>query len=422
MPAVIGAGRGDVEEVRVAASALSGPDGPFRLRRPPGVTWPVPSTDRAAWPRLRPPPRRGRGGRHALTVSSQFGVVAAAAHPGRLGRPGPWAPAVARIEALYGPRHVLHLSLEEFARNLPARSQEAERWREGGRRVRWIRSHLRSAEGRREVRRMRALFRRFRGFGRPGLLVLFPTLRPSRSFRAEYPEAVEIGPLYPAPARRRRRGPPPRPRSGRARWIWYASPASCPELVEGLARGAERAGRRLVVDLRSDRPMGAPPPGRWVRFRRLPRLPARRWTSRFRAAELRLVTGSRSLLEAIDAGGPFLYFNGVTGRGARRRRHRPEKLDALLAAWRRAGASPRIRRDLADVARARRVAAVVADALADPAWAAAFPVGRPDPGLPAERSDGAAFVRAFALAWARSDRDVAGFLRGLRDGGRGSRP
>ncbi|MFG1530227.1 MAG: hypothetical protein AAFA34_03005, partial [Thermoplasmata archaeon] len=76
-------------------------------------------------------------------------------------------------------------------------------------------------------------------------------------------------------------------------------------------------------------------------------------------AELRIVTGSRSLLEALSDGRPFLYFNGIRGEGRRVRRHRPEKIARLLTAARTAGVAPELRRDLSDFARGRRVEEVV---------------------------------------------------------------
>jgi hypothetical protein len=87
-------------------------------------------------------------------------------------------------------------------------------------------------------------------------------------------------------------------------------------------------------------------------------MPPGRWHTRFRRAELRIVTGSRTLIEAMELGGPFLYFNGVLGQGTRRRPHRPEKIRAWLDLARRARVPIALRRDLADFARGRRVAEV----------------------------------------------------------------
>jgi hypothetical protein len=86
------------------------------------------------------------------------------------------------------------------------------------------------------------------------------------------------------------------------------------------------------------------------------------WQRRLEQAALRIVTGSRTLLEALELGGPFLYFNGVFGRGPARRRHRPEKIVELLAVVRNAGWPTDLCGDLADFARGRRVQEVTARA------------------------------------------------------------
>jgi hypothetical protein len=65
------------------------------------------------------------------------------------------------------------------------------------------------------------------------------------------------------------------------------------------------------------------------------------------------------LLEALELGGPFLYFNGLLGSGPSARRHRPEKIAALLRLGQQHGVPQSLRRDLSDFARGRRVRKVV---------------------------------------------------------------
>ena len=102
-------------------------------------------------------------------------------------------------------------------------------------------------------------------------------------------------------------------------------------------------------------------------------MPSRLWRKRFVTAGLRIVTGSRSLLEAIELGDPFLYFNGATYPHGRARRHRPEKVQGLLRLLARLGTPRPLRRDLDAFSRGQRVADVVRRAVNDPAWWAGFP-------------------------------------------------
>jgi hypothetical protein len=125
-------------------------------------------------------------------------------------------------------------------------------------------------------------------------------------------------------------------------------------------------------------------------------IPPSAWRARFRRADLRIVTGSRTLIEAMELGGPFLYFNGILGRGAGRRRHRPEKIRAWLDLARRAGVPPRLRRDLADFARGRRFAEVVRRAAhRDDGWSH-FPTSLGPTGFPADRAEAGRVIVAVA--------------------------
>jgi hypothetical protein len=277
------------------------------------------------------------------------------------------------VESAYGPGATLHVSFEEFARTLTSRAQERERRREGGLPVRAIHRAMTSPSGRTTIRRAHVAYRKFRGFDRRNVLHWFPTFVRSRSFAREFPEAVQTGPFWPGfvPTRRpiSSRG---RSRTGVRTIVWYASPGSSPRLAERLADGVVSAHWPVHVDVRSPRPWD-PPRRAGMTWRFLPSLNPLSWRRRFEGADLRIVTGSRTLLEAVELGRPFLYFNGVLGRGPAMRRHRPEKLEALLRCWAVGGASARWRRDLASFGRLQRVESVVRRLGDQPGWDHGFP-------------------------------------------------
>ena len=142
----------------------------------------------------------------------------------------------------------------------------------------------------------------------------------------------------------------------------------------------------------------------------------RAWRRRFAAADLRIVTGSRTLLEALEVRGPFLYFNGVLGTGTRRHRHRPEKIVALLAFGRKRRWPADVLRDLGDFARARQVPEVVARAARRQGGWARFPRGVPRTAFPPPYHDAGALLvavaRALAVPGATATDTVARFRRG----------
>lgn len=410
LPAVVGAGAGDLEEVRAAAWVLRSAGLPVRWFGPPGTPRPVPPAGLRDWPvRSIEPGLRSRGNR-ALTVSAQFGPTSEGPRPFRLGGAGPWWPAVRAIERRFGPGQVLHVSLEEFARNLSADRQERERWREGGRAGGEVRARRRRGDWPTAVRRMRRLFRRHHALDRPNLIALFPTFRASRAFRRDFPTAVECGPIpSPSPARRRGRRPG-RDRPSPRRWLWYASPASSAAIWPRLLEAAGGTGRATEVAVRTPRPLPELPGPPGVTVRWLPPMGRANWDRTVAGADLRIVTGGRSLLEAVEAGRPFLYFNGVTGTGRRRRAHRPEKLRSLLGTRAALGLPAVVRRDLVDFARGRRIGEILRRADADPRWRRAF--GRfPDSLAPSDGlRPGSDRLRAIALGW----RDWPGTSRGFR--------
>ena len=354
-PAVVGGGLGDIEEVLAAGRYLSAAGFPLVLYREAGRPLPANVAGPWEWPPVARRTRIRRPARAALTVAPSWGVSAAPSRPTRFGRGGPWEAEARTIERSYGPERTLHVSLEEFARTLPSASETWERLREGGVRSRELRGRYRAAQAANEVESFRSAFRRFRAFDRPNVLHLFATLRPHRGFASEFPEAVQTGPLgsgHPvwSPARSRRRQ--------HHEWVWYASPSTAERIAPEVLRGLSGARPPIRLYVRSPRPWPSVEGAAGVRVVATP-VPPTAWRSRFRAAELRIVTGSRTLIEAMEVGGPFLYFNGILGHGPGRRRHRPEKIQAWLDLARRAGVPRALRTDLADFARGRRVAAVV---------------------------------------------------------------
>ncbi|HTP54512.1 MAG TPA: hypothetical protein VML94_06095 [Thermoplasmata archaeon] len=410
LPAIVGGGLGDVEEVLAAGRRLARSGVPLVLYRRPGRPLPRGVDGPWAWPTHRRVDRLVPDRRAALTITPAWGVSAAPAGPAPLGGPGPWSEEVVAIERAHGADRTIHASLEEFARTLPMRVENRERLREGGVRSRALADRLARARAAGDVATFDRAYRRFRAFDRPNVLHLFATFRPNRSFARAFPEAVQTGPLWPA---RYSRASSRAPRS--TRWVWYASPASAESIAPDVDRGlaATEGGAQLFV--RTPRPWR---PRRWastVRVSADPLAPGR-WRRRFRGADVRIVTGSRSLLEAIEVGGPFLYFNGVLGAGSARRRHRPEKIAALLALAREARWPSDVRRDLADFASGRRVAAIT-ERVARRAggW------GRPRPalrlsGFPPGFDDAGTVLVRVARALARPGASAPGIVARLRAG------
>jgi hypothetical protein len=287
----------------------------------------------------------------ALTVAPAWGLSAAPSRPGPLGRGGAWTDEAAEIEAAYGQGSTVHVSLEEFARTLTPAREDRERFREGGVRSRRIGSRLLDSVRAGQRHRMHVAFEQYRAFDRPNVLHVFATLRRDDGFARAFPAAVQTGPLWSgasAPTEHRRR----------AEWVWYASPASAEAIAGEVEAGLAAADRSPHLVIRRDRAWSSTSHTAGVEHLTRP-LPAAEWHARFACADVRIVTGSRTLLEAIEVGGPFLYFNGVLGRGAARRRHRPEKLRELLWALRRQHAPSDLLRDLADFGSGRRVRAIV---------------------------------------------------------------
>jgi hypothetical protein len=269
-------------------------------------------------------------------------------------------------------------------------------------------ARLAASRRRGDLTSFRAAFRRFRGFDRPNVLHLFATFEPNRRFGREFPDAVQAGPLGPRLSRSGRTRA-----AGRPGWVWYASPASAeriaPQLVAGLVASARRP--RLLV--RTPRPWTVRFPADRVRVVSHP-LPASDWRRRFANADVRVVTGSRTLLEALTIGGPFLYFNGILGLGSGTRRHRPEKLQALLRSRAGRALPVDVRRDLADFGRGRRVAEVTRRAADRAGGWARFPRRWPVHGFAPGFADAGALLVTAARRLARGRESAPEIVAELR--------
>ncbi len=411
MPAVIGGGLGDIEETLAAGRRLARAGFPVTLYRRPGSPLPKSVDGPWDWPPLARVDRPVRAGRSALTVTPAWGLSGAPSRPGPYGRGGPWSTEVADLEAAYGPDRVLHVSLEEFARTLSPGREQRERFREGGIRSRALAGSVREARTRQETETYVEAFRRFRAFDHPRVLHVFATFAPDRGFARSWPASVQVGPLW--PERYRSRPAPHRPR--RPEWLWYASPASAERLLLEVIAGLQAADPIPHLTVVSPRPWSVPLPieqGRLI----VGSLASPAWEARFRRASLRIVTGSRTLLEAMELGGPFLYFNGVLGSGVRRRRHRPEKLRSLLAFATDAGMTADVRKDLSDFASGRRVRDVVRRAARRSGGWTAFPRRWPvGPFSPTRRNAGDLVVHvARALEAGRPAAEIVARVRSGR--------
>lgn len=409
LPTAIGGGAGDIVEVLEASRWVERSGTPVFLFRGPGR--PLPAGVEGRWPARRVVHRLLRKHPRAVTLSAQFGVTAEEERSGPLGRPGPWAPEAAAIEATYGVEATLHLSFEEFARTLTAPQQVDERYREGGVAAGDPRRPRSGAARRAEVEVARAAYRRFRSFDRPNLLTIFPTFVRSPGFAREFPESVQAGPLRPADA-----SSTWSPRSGPRRVVWYASPASSDRLVPGLADAMDHMPGGFHLRMRSSRPLPFPVRSR-PNVAQIPVQGDREWGREWDQARLVIVTGSRSLLEVLHRRVPFLYFNGVSGTAARTRRHRPEKILGLLTLLQLSGASAQLRRDLDRFSRAQSVEAIVRRALAGPprrAQAWPWSIGFPPAFRSAER-----LVVELVGRFGRSEATAPELVRAVRTESRG---
>ena len=390
LPCRIQQGWGDLQELSRAAWALHRAGFPLIYlegrkgrARPRAYARVAPFDPGAAGPVVFPPVlRRSRpfpSGR-ALVLTSWWGLSARGEDARGDPLPGGIDRAVSRVVRAHGEGQVLHVSLEEFASDQTSREAFEEVLRQAGGGEELRRRALRSAEGKRWVRRYHEAFVRARAGERDDVLHLTGSFDPRRRSLAEFPFLLPVGPFGAAPTERRaptrpphRPEHPPRP-ARRATVIWYASPSSSFEfarrsLVPGLAR--------LPLYVRLEVRAGSEARKNWreltvpssIRFRWLPELSRKAWERHWRAADLRIASGSQSLVDAVHEAGPFLYFNGwVVGQDGRTWAFRREKLLSLLQALREHRGGSALARDLERFADGRDVEGVLRRALTSPAW------------------------------------------------------
>ncbi|MCI4318024.1 MAG: hypothetical protein L3J96_05740 [Thermoplasmata archaeon] len=408
-PAQVGGGYGDIEEVLTVGRRLGSEAYPIYLFRERGRDLPRGVDGPLRWPgvhRVREPAHHAD---RAVTISPSWGVCVAPRREGPYGRAGEWAEELRAIEGAYGPENTLQLSLEEFARTLTSREQTLERYREGGVPIRTTRRRLREGLLEREIREFHRAYGQYRGFAVPNLLHVYSTFSPSKAFQREFPNAVQVGPIIFPRVLPKDRTASSTPRE----WVVYAGPASADRMIPRLAASLAEVDPKARLVVR---------PGASTHHATLPPRPrdagghigARDWVKRFSSADVRIVSGSRTLLEALQVGGPFLYFNGTIGEGRSTRRHRPEKLVALLEVWKRSGVSTVLLHDLSDFARLRGVESIVRRAVQNAGWRAAFSRGVPTRGFRSGFEQGeeviADIVRAFP------GRSASSLVAALRSG------
>lgn len=347
-PCRIQQGWGDVEELALAARALHRSGLPLAYLEPSGTERgkgagrrhdrrAIPVDPGEAGPVVFPPHRRlqapfGRG--KAIVLATWWGVTARRHDLVGGPLPGPLEGRVGAVVEAHGPRQVLHVSLEEFASDQRSREVLSEGLRQAGWTEERRRRALASPAGRSQKREFHRAFVLARAGERDDVLHLCGSFAPDRASHREFPFLLPILPFGAPP------GPSfPRPRRPRSvpRVIWYASPPSSARFARLLYPALAKVGRPVRLEVRAARETGAAlsavarDPA--VDLQLLPELPPRSWRARWDGADLRIASGSLSLLESVRRALPFLYFNGISqGEAGEPRGFRREKLLSLLRA------------------------------------------------------------------------------------------
>jgi hypothetical protein len=430
-PVRIQQGWGDVQEMAGAAWALADPRLGFELLhlapdgrasvRPDRRAEPI--DPRRAGPIRFPPIQTVRepvgDGSRAVVLATWWGTTARRrdAEGGPL--PGTLEPEVERVRLAHGAGSTLVVSLEEFGSDQTSHDALDEGMRQAGWGPRKRAAQLSSALGRREMARYRRAFELARAAEREDVLHLTATFCPDPRALREFPFLIPVGPFR-APDALHPLGPSARgPPKGAARVVWYASPASSPAFARLLLPALQETGSPVELAVRGG-PWADPWPelgGEQVRTRMLPALSGSSWSARWRGADLRIATGSQSLVQAVELAGPLLYFNGlVQGPGETPRGFRREKLQALLRGLRRAGAPPGVLRDLENFADGRRVGPIVRRAMGSAVWRGSLSraLARLPLGLPEPRREGGRFLCETLRSFFGEEEAVPDFVRRVR--------
>lgn len=435
LPVRIQQGWGDLAELAHAAWALHRAGVPL-------VDLPIPATGnagrrdprclpvdpRASGPVRFPPVRRLdrplRVGR-AVVLTSWWGVSARRrdAEGGPL--PGPLEPVVGPIQQAHGAGNVLVVSLEEFASDQTSTEAMDEALRQAGWDGPRRRRSLTSPEGRSQVAAYHRSFVVARGGDREDVLHLTATFAPHPPALEEFPFLLPVGPFgprRPAPGRRPRPArTPTRPSDRSPRVVvWYAAPPSSLAMAERLVPALDRLSRAVELQLRAspavaDR-IGALATGRVV-VRLLPELAEAAWEERWRSADVRITSGSQTLVEGVRLRLPMLYFNGlVVEPNGTTRAFRREKLVSLLRAMGPSAGRGRYSEDLERFADGEDLEGILRRAFTDAAWRqrATSALGELPMGFPPPLDSGDAYLVAVLRRFAEHRGPVEELVRQLR--------
>lgn len=331
--------------------------------------------------------------------------------------PGTLEPAVEAVRRAHSSDPTLIVSLEEFASDQSSREALGEAMRQAGWSSRKRGVQLRSTTGQKELELYHRTYTLARGGERGDVLHLVSTFSPGAAGLQEFPFLVPVGPF----ARRTSpRTSGPRPSPGPTRIVWYASPASSAGFARSLFLALKEGGSpvHLLIRPGTDARVPWPPsldPKITLEF--APALPEESWRARWRNADLRIASGSQTLVETVLMGRPFLYFNGIVqGPGEAPRAFRREKLLSLTRALRSAGVAESVIGDLENFADGQNLAEVLQRALGSVRWRRELQRGmsRLPVGLPPDRRDGGRFLSRTVSAFAEHPGDAESFVAGLR--------
>jgi hypothetical protein len=361
----------------------------------------------------------------AVVIATWWGMTARRTDSSGRPVPGVLADSVDRITAAHEASRVLHVSLEEFASAQSSMEASAEALRQAGWQKDHIKEHLSSSEGHNWVARYHDSFLSATAGDREDVLHLVASFSTSPQATREFPFLVQVGPY-------RMPGPLPHsPIKGAENKVrpkvilWYATDCSSPRFATDLMQALTSVRSPLRVKVRTWQGLTqlfpSPLEGCNVTMAFLGELSNAEWLSQLRNADLLIVGGSQSLVEALSLDRPFLYFNGYFPEDRTPpRAFRREKLSNLLLAWRRAGVSPRVLKDFADFADGRNLSEIVSRALGSLPWrrevvASGFH-GRMSPLLtfPPGRADGSRYLLEVVRTFDEGKMNAVEVVRRLR--------
>ncbi len=429
-PCRIQQGWGDVQEMAAAAWALhragfpllSLPPRPEAGRRPDPRASPVepPRAGPARFPPVRRVARPQGTGR-AMVLATWWGVTARTHDADGGPLPGPLESAVGSIVDAHGEGNVLHVSLEEFASDQTSYEALDEGLRQAGWPGPRRRAALKSASGREQCATYHRAFVLARAGERKDVLHLTGSLAPHLPALREFPFLLPVGPF--GMARRSTRARPPAPPSTRRAPVilWYATRDGAADFARSLLSSLDALDRPVRLEVRAEASVvealpGRSPGGR-VAVRPLGVLEGTAWKARWRRADLRIASGSQTLVESVRLGLPFLYFNGaLAGPHGSSRAFRREKFVSWLRAMQESGSSSLLRKDLSSFADGKGLDSVLRHSLLSARWRREFvrDLRRCRSGLVSSRADGDTFLVEIACRFAESSGPASDLVERLR--------